>query len=148
MSGLNNPDFASDDAFNDLMGSISRVYSLRVGHTLTQDDFDAIQHFDKHFRTQDDNATDAFHLGYTQGLREGGSADIEQMQARLVGKQGELAVEKAMRHFAEKRQEQLHEALQRITTIDMGKGKLAFEAAQNIASMAISPLSHRQQGEG
>jgi hypothetical protein len=35
------------------------------------------------------------------------------------------------------------EALLRITTIDMGKGRLAFEAAQNIALMALA--THRSQ---
>lgn len=111
MIGRDNPDFSSDEAFNDLMGTISQVYSLRVGHTLTEDDYNAIQRFDEHFRSQDDNAIDAFHLGYKQGLREGGSADIEQMQAKLDAKQSELAVEKAMRYFAEKRKDEITEAL-------------------------------------
>ncbi len=139
---------ADDIAFNNLMESISSVYSLRVGHTLTQNDYDAIQNFDKHYRSQEDNAIEAFHRGYTQGLREGGSADIEKMQERLDGKQVQLSVEKAMRHYTEARCDKLHKALKRISTIDMGKGKLAFEAAQNIASMAIADNSAKATETG
>ena len=97
----------SDDEFeahwDDKFAAISRVYSLRPGHTLTQDDFDAIQKFDADFRENEQTATDAFHAGYMQGLREGGSADIEKMQQRLSVRLVEHSVDKALRGFAETR---------------------------------------------
>lgn len=104
MSGKpENPSYASDATFEALMGSISTVYGLRPGHVLTQEDFDAIQHFDRHFRDEDNNAVEAFHRGYTQGLREGGSADIEAMSEKLSEETTLLAVQKGMRTVAEDR---------------------------------------------
>lgn len=101
--------------WDDKFAAISRVYSLRPGHTLTQEDFDAIQKFDEDYRENEQTALDALHTGYTQGLREGGSADIEQMQAKIDKQFCELGVEKAMRSLADDRaaswRDELHLAL-------------------------------------
>ena len=97
----------SDEAFNAVMDrredAIATVYSLRPGHTLTQADCEAIQLWEEVNREEDNRATDVFHRGYTQGLRECGSADIEKMKERLDDRGNLLAVEKAMRRFAEDR---------------------------------------------
>lgn len=111
----------SDDAFkahwDEKFNAIGRVYSLRVGQTLTQEDFDAIQKFDADFRENEQSVTDAFHAGYTQGLRDGGSADIAQMRAKLDEQFIQFGVEKAMRKFAEREASELMEALQGVMPI-------------------------------
>lgn len=102
---LSDEDF--DAHWDDKFATISAVYSLRPGHVLTQDDFDAIQKFDADYRENEQSVLAAFHCGYTQGLREGGSADIEKMQARLDRRSIELGVEKAMRGIAETRRDEV-----------------------------------------
>jgi hypothetical protein len=92
-----------DAHWDKIMDATSTVYSLRPGHVLTQADFDAIQTHDQHYRDGEETATAAFHRGYKQGLREGGSADIEQMREKLDAQFVQHSVDKAMRRFAEKR---------------------------------------------
>jgi len=147
----NSPDFASEEAFEALMGSISTVYGLRPGHVLTQADFDAIQHYDNHHRCEDNRAVEAFHRGYTLGLREGGSSDIEQMKAQLDEKMVRLAAEKAMRGFAESRLDETEQHVRDfIRALDKGfldcRDDSAFiDALRTIAERKSSALSH---GEG
>lgn len=77
-----------DDEFeahwDDRFANISRVYSLRPGHVLTQEDFDAIQ-------------------AYDEQNREGGSTDIEKMEQRNSRLLVEKSVEYMMRRVAENR---------------------------------------------
>lgn len=93
----------SDDAFeahwDAKFDTIATVYGLRPGHTLTQEDFDAIQKFDADYRENEETALHAFHTGYKRGLMDGGSADIAAMSARLDEKTGRLSLEKAMGRF-------------------------------------------------
>lgn len=96
-----------DDEFeahwDDRFANISRVYSLRPGHVLTQEDFDAIQAYDEQNRKDEETATSALHAGYMQGLREGGSTDIEKMEQRNSRLLVEKSVEYMMRRVAENR---------------------------------------------
>jgi len=105
------PDDEYEAHWDDKFAAISCVYSLRPGHTLTQEDFDAIQKFDADFREGEQTAVDAFHAGYKQGLRDGGSADIEKMQAKLDVRFCEHAVDRTMRKLAEERCAKLAEVV-------------------------------------
>lgn len=142
MDPMDNPNYASDEAFEKLMGSISRVYGLRPGHVLTQEDYDAIQHYDKHNRDDEENAIDAFNRGYQQGLLQGGSADIVKMQARLDENFTKHGVEKAMRMWAERRVDDLQSALKNLLDLP-GIGNLPgfMTGAHITAAKALLPAS-------
>lgn len=106
------PDGEYEAAWEGIFADISTVYSLRPGHVLTQEDFDAIQRFDQHYRDQEEAGTAIFHRAYQQGLREGGSADIVELKNKIDLQFVELATEKAMRAFAERRNDELRKAVQ------------------------------------
>lgn len=55
-------------------------------------------------RRDQQRAIDAFHDGYMQGLREGGSANIEEMRRKLDEQFCRHGVDRAMRKIAEDRQ--------------------------------------------
>lgn len=104
----------SEEEFEREMAAISTVYGLRPGRTLTQEDFDAIQLYDKVQRRDEQRATDAFHDGYMQGLREGGSADIEEMRRKLDDQFCRHGVDMMMRKLAEDRCDKLQTALKNL----------------------------------
>lgn len=114
------PDDEFEKHWDDQFDAISTVYGLRPGHVLTQEDFDAIQKFDADYRENEETATAAFHRGYMQGLREGGSADIEEMREKLDKQFCEHGVDKAMRRLAERRCEELIEAAQALGAMPEG----------------------------
>ena len=104
----------SEQEFEREMAAVSTVYGLRPGHTLTQEDFDAIQLYDKTQRRDEQRAIDCFHDGYMQGLREGGSADIEEMRRKLDEQFCQHGVDKVMRRLAEDRCDKLTSALKNL----------------------------------
>ena len=112
------PDAEYEAAWDSIFDDISTVYSLRPGHVLTQEDFDAIQRFDKHYRDQEESGTDIFHRAYQQGLREGGSADIVELKNKIDAQFVKYAAEKAMRAFAEQCCDRYRDALQAILDHD------------------------------
>ena len=79
--------------------AIARVYSLRPGQVLTQEDFDAIQKFDADYRENEETALQAFNSGYRRGLTDGGSADIAKLSEKLNAKAGELSLAKTLSKF-------------------------------------------------
>lgn len=99
------------DDFEAEMAAISTVYGFRPGRVLTQEDWDALQLYEKVNRRDEGRATDAFHDGYMQGLREGGSADIEEMRKRMDDQFCRHGVDKAMRKLAEDRCDTLRRLL-------------------------------------
>lgn len=100
-----------EEAFEREMEATSTVYSLRPGHTLTQADYDAIQLYDQVSRRDQQQNTDAFNSGYQAGLRDGGSADIAEMDCRLSRMLVDKGVEQMMRLLAEQRGDAILEAL-------------------------------------
>lgn len=108
-----------DAHWDKIMDATSTVYSLRPGHTLTQADYDAIQEHDRYYRENDEAATTAFHRGYMQGLREGGSAEIEELHKRIDKQFVEKGTQMAMRMLAEQRAAKLLAALQALDCSDI-----------------------------
>lgn len=87
----------TEEEFDALMDAISTVYGLRAGHTLTQDDVDAISLYDANSRANEEGLTDTFHRGYQDGLRHAGGADVQTLSNRLDEKVSELGAERALR---------------------------------------------------
>lgn len=97
--------------FDREMNATSTVYGLRPGHTLTQADYEAIQLYDKVSRRDQERAMDVHHKAYTAGLRDGGSADIAEMDRRLSEMIVEKGVEKMMRVLSDQRADEILAAL-------------------------------------
>lgn len=102
---------AAEAEFEREMAATSTVYGLRPGHTLTQADYEAIQLYDRVSRRDQQQNIDAFNSGYQAGLRDGGSADIAEMDSRLSRMLVNIGVEKMMRRLADQRADAILAAL-------------------------------------
>lgn len=102
---------AAEAEFEREMAATSMVYGLRPVHTLTQADYEAIQLYDRVSRRDQQQNVDAFNSGYQAGLRDGGSADIAEMDCRLSRMLVEKGVEMMMRTLAEQRADAILAAL-------------------------------------
>ena len=109
--------------FEATMDAISRVYSLRAGHTLTLQDYEAIQTFDRASREDQERAVDAFHRGYKQGLTEGGTAEVADLKKQISRLSTNLAAERALKTIALKDRETLIAAIERVWKADVYEGR-------------------------
>lgn len=89
--------FDSEEAFAALMDDMQVLYGLRAGQTVTQADVDALNRLDKHWRDNEENATEAFHEGRQQGLLEAGGAEVVALKNKLDELWAETATDKVMR---------------------------------------------------
>ena len=77
------------------------VYGFRAGRTLTDDDIAALNLVDTCRREDEESATEAYHNGLEEGLRERGGDELVKLNQRVSEAIVERATEKAMRAFAE-----------------------------------------------
>lgn len=103
---------ATEDAFDRLMDDMQVLYAMRAGHVVSQDDIDALNRLDSHWRSEEERATDAYHRGWTDGLRQGGGESAVAADARADEAWIESASQKMMRALAEQRVDALREAAQ------------------------------------
>jgi hypothetical protein len=95
--------FDSDEAFDRLMDDMQVLYGLRAGHTVTQDDVDALNRLDAHYRAEEESATEVYHRAYQDGRRKAGGEDLVQANERADKAWAECATLKALRKFDEQR---------------------------------------------
>ena len=87
----------TEEQWEAVMDATSRVYGLRPGHTLTEDDVAAISLYDAHSREDQERQLDAYHRGYQDGLHSAGGSDLADLHNRLESKISDLGVERALR---------------------------------------------------
>lgn len=93
----------AEDDFDQLMDDMQVLITMRAGQTVTQDDVDALNRLDKHYRDNEESATDAFHEGRQQGLLEAGGADLVAIKNKYDEQFTELAARRALGRFDEQR---------------------------------------------
>jgi hypothetical protein len=91
--------FDSEEAFAALMDDMQVLYGMRAGQTVTQDDVDALNRLDKHWRDNEEDATEAFNEGRQQGLLEAGGADLVALKNKLDEQWAQTATDKVLRKF-------------------------------------------------
>lgn len=133
----------SEIDFEAIMDAISRVYSLREGHTLTLQDYEAIQTFDQASREDQERAADAFHRGYEQGLREGGTAEVADLKKQISDLSTNLASARALQTIALKDRETLIAAIERVWKADVYEGRemrngISLEMVKAIREAAVT----------
>lgn len=102
---------SSDAAFERLMDDMQVLYAMRAGHTVSQDDIDALNRLDAHWRSEEERATDAYHRGWTDSSRKNGGEALVAAEARASDQWAEAAMQKFMRLLAERRRDAALEAL-------------------------------------
>lgn len=93
----------SEEEWKALEEATVQVYGLRAGHTLTEGDVAALALVDRCQREDEESATDAYHRGLENGLRERGGDELVALEKRASEAAIARATESVMRRFAEQR---------------------------------------------
>lgn len=93
----------SEEEWQDFEEGTMLLYSLKPGHVLTEADIKSLTFADDCRRNDDESATDAYHKGREEGLRERGGDELFDLTMRHEKAVADKAVERAMKVFAEAR---------------------------------------------
>lgn len=93
----------SEKEWEALEGAIVTTYSWRAGHVLTEDDIAALQLVDKCQREDEEAATDCYHRGREEALRERGGDDLVAIHKRISDLEVKAATANTMKLLAESR---------------------------------------------
>jgi len=86
------------DALQDAIGTL---WGLEPGHVLSEDDVAGLRLMDTCHREDEEAATDAYHRGLEDGLRQQGGDALVEAERRATRYLVEKSTERAMRRFAE-----------------------------------------------
>jgi len=93
----------SEADWEKLEDAIGTLWGLEPGHVLTKADVDGLRHMDTCHRNDEEVATDAYHRGYEEGLRERGGEELVAREKWLSERETRAATDRAMRKLAEAR---------------------------------------------
>jgi hypothetical protein len=113
--------YNSDESFDELMDDMQVLYAMRAGHVVSQDDIDALNRLDAHYRSEEERATDAYHRGWTDGLRKSGGERLVEAEELASERWAEASAQKVMRGFAEQRADELQGLLRELHATVVGE---------------------------
>lgn len=135
--------YSSEEAFERLMDDLQVIYSAKAGQTLTQDDVDALNRLDTHWRDEEEKATDAYHRGWKDALASAGQADFARMDEKVSEATVNASVERAMASMARTQANHFEKALRDIDAASR-EGGSALDRYTRIKSIARAALQEPQ----
>lgn len=86
----------AEDNFDQLMDDMQVLYTLRAGQTVSQEDVDALNRLDEHWREDGERVLDAYHRGWKDGMSRAGGTNLLELQERLDHLRNERAADRGV----------------------------------------------------